>query len=624
MKRNIDFHRYIKPIISTFYILFALPATFLFSGFSSAHADASDPNHADASDPNNVANFNSWAALATGIWISPAMPLAQPQDLTQSWIGADGQTVQLLVRQPAGINKRVRYALPAVAPGADARVTFQNALLKAVKLGANTLSLAKGATYNFLSVENANFSHFLIQNMSDFIIEGNGATLNFVLNDTGLLIQQSQRLRVENLKINYTLLSTSIGQMVTGQDGHNVLVINNQYPVNANTQIAMVTQIDPVANQYISGGGRMFFPPPTNGPVYLGNQTFQWPLFDTLPANSSYLVTHYWYGGQAIRIDGFRTATQTEDITFSGVTIRSTPGVGINVTGLKRGFAFVNSTIAPDPNNTANVGSSSWDGIYLVAGGGDILIQGNTFNWTGDDAINVAFPVHRVIAVNSSTNLLTLTNSSRFINNGDQLAFFDGEGQFLGTSQVVGQPVNAGNYKVTVDAIQPNVAVNTYARNVSFLNTRFFVDSNVMQNINGHGVLAQIPNGLVSNNSFNNLNRNAIRLLSSIGYWNEGVGAFNVAVRGNSVSNGGMDIDASNIPWSSITAYGQGVDGNLSTSLMNQSIEISGNTLLGLNQGCLSIALSDSVSIFNNVCQLNFPDTYSTLTTLQSYDVNSY
>ena len=188
----------------------------------------------------------------------------------------------------------------------------------------------------------------------------------------------------------------------------------------------------------------------------------------------------------------------------------------------------------------------------------------------------------------------------------------------------MGQPVNAGNYKVTVDAIQPNVAVNTYARNVSFLNTRFFVDSNVMQNINGHGVLAQIPNGLVSNNSFNNLNRNAIRLLSSIGYWNEGVGAFNVAVRGNSVSNGGMDIDASNIPWSSITAYGQGVDGNLSTSLMNQSIEISGNTLLGLNQGCLSIALSDSVSIFNNVCQLNFPDTYSTLTTLQSYDVNSY
>ena len=243
----------------------------------------------------------------------------------------------------------------------------------------------------------------------------------------------------------------------------------------------------------------------------------------------------------------------------------------------------------------------------------------------GDDSINLNFPVHKVIAIDTTNNIVTLSNSSRFVNNGDQLAFFDGVGQFLGVAQVISKTVGdgIGNYMTSVDAIPPNVAVNSYVKNVNFLNSRFFVDSNVIQNTNGHGILAQIPNGLISNNAFYNLDRNAIRLLSSIGDWNEGVGAFNVAIRGNTVLNGGVDFDGSNIPWSAITAYGQGSDGNLSGYIMNQDIEISGNSLLGLSQGCLGVALSQNVSIFNNVCTLNHPSSYSNLTTNQSVNVIS-
>jgi len=90
------------------------------------------------------------------------------------------------------------------------------------------------------------------------------------------------------------------------------------------------------------------------------------------------------------------------------------------------------------------------------------------------------------------------------------------------------------------------------------------------------------------------------------------------------VTNGGVDIDGSNIPWSSITVYGQGVDGKLSHYLMNENIEISGNTLLGLSQGCLGITVTENVSMFNNVCKLNFPNRYSNLTIFQSENVTSH
>jgi len=587
---------------------------------NSLHTQSPSSSHTNPinSSP-DAGNFDDWSAMAQGNTVSPAKSVSTSLDLSTAWTGADGKPVQLVVRQPASLNSRIRVTIGPVNSAEDARPYFESALAKAVQSGANTLSLS-GGTYNFLTTENANKSHLLLQNLKDFIIEGNGSVLNFSQNSNGILIQQSQRLRLENLTVNYTLLSTSLGRIAL-QDGHNVLVIDSKYPVNEKVDIFQLAEVEPASKTFVTGGVRLIFAPGAERPVNIGNQTYQFSGFDKLKANTSFLVINQWYGGQAIRVDGFRKPGQTEDITFSKVNLQSTPGMGLFVTGLKRGLALLDSNFAPDPNSTSNYGGVAWDGVHIFMGGGDVLIKGNHFAFLGDDTMNLNFPIHPVLNVDAQGKTITLGNSSRFIAKGDKLAFFDAQGQYSGYATVDSDIVTAGggNNSMQLDGLPANVTTKSFVRNVSLISSRYAITDNIIENTNGHGVLVQIPNVLVSNNTFKSIDRNAIRLLSSTS-WREGVGAFNVAVRNNTVMNGGLD-PGRNIPWSAITAYGQGHDGNLQDNLINENIEISDNKLQNLKQGCIAIANSRNVKIKNNTCSYVTSGSTTNVVTTRSVNV---
>jgi hypothetical protein len=549
----------------------------------------------------NNKDFDTWASLAQGKWISPMWEQSKKQDLKIEWIGADGKNIKLVVQQPINMDNRKKINIAAIKPEEDARIYFEKAIIEAKKQNANTISLSH-VDYNFRSTEKTVGSHLLLENLKDFILEGNGARLNFSQNLPGILIKQSQRIRIENLNLSYSLLSTSLGQ-IKNIEGEKHLVIDPKFPVTEKDKIYQISEIDPVKLEFIPGGARMIWPPEKELSAIVENNSYKSKAFNKLKDNSKYLVIHQWYGGSAIKIDGTRNNNQTEDISIVGVNVNSTPGMGVAVTGLKRGFALTDSSFSPDPNS-GNIGGPAWDGLHIASGGGDILISRNRFSVLGDDGINLNNPVHPIIAIDTKTNKLTLAKSARFIAKNDTLAFFSELGGYLGKAMVTSDTVDKGrgNYEVTLDVIPKEVSERSLVRDVDQICSRFSVTDNIFEDMNGHGVLAQIPNGQISNNKFLRLNRNAIRMLSSIGTWNEGVGAFNIAVRNNEVINGGIDLGM-DIPWSAITVYGQRRGGNLSEHLYNENIEITGNRLQGLRQGCFGIANSRNVLIKNNFCE---------------------
>jgi hypothetical protein len=275
--------------------------------------------------------------------------------------------------------------------------------------------------------------------------------------------------------------------------------------------------------------------------------------------------------------------------------------MGVAVTGMKRGLAIVDSVFGPGADGF-NAGGPEWDPVHVHLGGGDLLIRGNRFSRHADDAINISYPVHPVEEVDAQARTLVLLNSARFIAAGDQLAFFSGDGTFLGTAQVSGQPVwlDGSRHRVGFDSLPKGLTTQSRARNVTLIVSRFEVSGNLIEDCNCHGILTQIPNGLIAGNTIRRTNKNAIRLLSSLTTWNEGVGAFNVVVRDNTIEDTGVD-DSLDVPWSAISVYGE-AGNRMSTQPFNQYVEVTGNQIRGVRQGCVTVANSRQVKVSGNVC----------------------
>jgi len=575
---------------------------------------------ADAS-ANGDKSFDEWTAIAVAQPVSPAS--AEAGDLVRQWTGPDGRPIKLVVKLPRVRANAAAVQVAPVPPGEDARPYFDDALARVRAQSAGKLVIPPG-NYTFKTLGANGRGHWVLANLSDLDVEGAGATLWFTQNQPGLVITQSKRLRIHGLAFDYTLLTSSVGT-IANRGGENVLAIDPKYPVGAWDAVYYLSEYDAQRAQWVQGGQRVILPPGSPTPaVYAGNQTYTSAAFKNIKAGKTVVVFHHWYGGQALKIDDSPGPGQAEDIVIDGVSVRSAPGMGILAYGLKRGLAILNSTVAPRGDGSRPV-SSEYDAIHMQYAGGDILIEGNRLSGQGDDGINLNNPMHPIVSIAADGRSLVLSTYSRFISAGDSLAFFDDSGAYLGQARVTDKPKALGglNNQVSLDRPIPGLTDRSVARDIALIGSRFVVANNTVEACNCHGLLVQLPNGLVEGNTFRNLNYNAVRLLTNVGPWKEGVGAFNVAVRRNTISGTGIDSSLP-LPWAAISAYGGGRGNQVSKSPVNRYLDISDNTISDTRQGCVTIASSRDVKVSGNTCDSTNrqnPDRQS-LAVLQSSGVN--
>jgi len=547
--------------------------------------------------------FTNWSAIARAQPVSPATAVSG--DHVLNWTGPDGQAVNLVVKEPSPVQGAPTVTVGYVAPGADARPAFDAAVAQAISTGAGQLVIPAG-TYTFLTLGYASLGHWVIRGLHDVTINGTGATLVFTQNTTGVYIAGSQRLKLTGVNINYSMPLASLAT-VTSQGGQNVLVVDPAYPMTSGIQIGHVSDYNPATHEWVQGGKRLYFPTGSStAPVYIGNQTFTSSAFRTLTPGESMIAFHHYYGGVAVTVKDIAGQSQSQDIILDGIGIHGGPGMGVVATKMLRGFALLNSHITPPPDGSSLV-STEYDAVHTLAvSQGDILIQNNTISGNGDDGVNFDSPVQSVMNVSADGLTIQITNYSRFYNQGDNVAFFDTTGTMIGQATLATQPVSIGNsnVQVTLNAAVPGVVPGMAMRDANQLPARVAMINNTVSDCQCHGVLVEIPHGWVSGNQFNNTAFNAVRLITNVGQWNEGVGAFNELFQNNTISNTGPDSSLA-FPFGAISVYGVASGSTVSSSPMNDYINIASNTVSNTAQACIAVASALDVTVQGNTCSAN-------------------
>jgi hypothetical protein len=539
-----------------------------------------------------LTDFGIWSKRMMVDAISPVV--AGPGDLSQVWTGADGHPANVVVQAPRTAGKPTVSISP---PAADANATpiFQAAIAQLRKAGGGILKVAPGE-YHFKTsnTEQPGLGHMLLSKLTDVDIQAGGANLIFEGALDAIIVQDSQRVRIEGAEIHDARVLSGTGRMRT-VDGVLRLELDKALPVGMT-----INWVQPMnegtTRSWPQIQSRAIIDPSAAQPTRIDDRTFVSPLFKTLKNGQYVAVKFSYYGNRAIYIrDSFSGVNG--DIIIDGVHIGSIGGMGIGIRTRGRGFAIQNSTIAADDGKPY---STNYDGIHVAAAAGDILIRQNSFSHAGDDDLNLRSVIHK--ATNVSNEAVTLSNEARLIRVGDEIAFFTSTGEYIGRRKIKSAPPIGTSDTVTfgLEAGEPiNEAV--YARDINITPRRFAVVNNTLADNAGRGMLIQVPNGLIQGNVIRDQPRTAIRLLTSFDPWLEGAGAINVRVTGNTIDSGGAELGFS-YTTGIIMAMGEVLSGKVAPNVHNGPIMIDNNKFTAPRAACVAIYSTQGLVQQNNVC----------------------
>jgi hypothetical protein len=556
---------------------------------TSYSGDSEAPSDADAA----VGALNRWKLIATS---NPRSPVAATgRDKTWSWTSPSGESVILSIqsRRPS---HTIPVHIPAIPPTQDATPIVDGILRSANRRDSIDIYF-DGADYYFNSLAANCHCHLSIKNFQDLKVSGQGARLHFALNAPGIEVSQSKRLEIQQIQITYQFPSTTVGVTET-RGGKHFLVLDRPLGDLPGSGIYEVSELESHGLRWKPGGDRLIVTPSEQGQLRrISDHEFESSLFGRLKVGRRYFVSNYWYGGQAIQLTGPRDASQNEDISLMDVKISGTPGVGINVESLRRGLLIFRARIAPD-NFAASAGSTAWDGIHIAQGGGDIAIVESEISGTGDDAVNISNPVHFIRSVKPDGSPLTLEKYVYNIRQDDTLLFFDDYGTLIGQESAnnIDSEVFPGKRKIKLRSLVGAVT-GTNVRVQGMLASRYIFKGNNISDCYCHGIVAQIPYGLIEENLFQRTAFNSIRLTTDLLNWHEGIGAFATMIRGNRILDPGVDRDMAQQK-AAIAIYGGVKEGGV----VHSDIWISDNFISNPLQQCISVANTDKFQISNNVC----------------------
>lgn len=538
-----------------------------------------------------LTDFDVWTRRLMADRISPVVP--GPGDLSHAWTGADGLPLNAVVRTPRTAGKPTISIAP-IAETQDATPLFQAALLQAKRNGGGVVKVAPG-TYHFRTgnTEQSGLAHIILSRLTDVDVQAAGATFVFEAGLTGIFVQDSVRTRIQGARMYDGAVLSGTGR-IRVVDGVKQLQLDT--PVPAGMGIYWVQAMNEDSHTWPLVQVRGIITPSMPQPTKLDDRTYTTPELRAFKDGQYVAVRFTYYSTRAIYIRDSYSGS-SEDIVLDSVQINAAGGMGIGVKMRGRGVAIVNSTISALPGRPF---STNYDGIHLVASKGDILIRGNSIAHTGDDLINLRSTIHKATAFGADR--ATLTNDARMIRVGDEVAFFNKEGEYLGRRIVRQAPPIGHSDTVTFD-FQPGEPFTeaAYARVIDMIGRRFAVVDNTLYDAAGRGMLIQLPNGVVQNNVFRNLPRTAVRMLTSFDPWLEGAGAINVRVTANTIENGGTEFVTS-FGTGIITALGELAAGKMPANIYNAWIRIDGNRFTTPRAPCVVVYNTKNLIQENNDC----------------------
>ncbi|MEM1226175.1 MAG: dockerin type I domain-containing protein [Planctomycetota bacterium] len=492
---------------------------------------------------------------------SPVLSQARDLDLVVRNEGTLGDPITAVVLKPSVVGWT--YSIPSPSDGVDAFEFLHQHLAEAVRRDARTILFplshvfeltppAAGTQHDVGPYEQQ--AHLTLRGLHDVTVDLNGSTLLFTEPTLGIRIVDSQRLVLQNGRLQGSTLLSSIAAVVEddGPAGIRFDVLPayrprlDQLPAE---DVSLVTvgsasvavdgqwQLDSDGySELFTNRGR-----PHNNFVYRDGSFVATSglLRDTNPFQPD--RDHVWLlhqnnAGHGILLDHW---TNLEDITLQALQFINIPGMAI-AGELNRGLHVNQIEIGDDNSQLGFLGVSS-DAVHINANGGDIVIENSRFGPNGDDKITIKGNYWKVDGIDRNTNTLQVTkidrgaSLSRWGSVGDRVIFVDGQYGVVAESRLSkdSQRESGIIHEVQLESIPSQVRVGSYLGNVDASGGRVVIRNNVFRETRAHGVLVQTSHVVVQDNAFSGIAAPPIKLNLAQELWYESINVQNVLIEDN-------------------------------------------------------------------------------------------
>ena len=257
----------------------------------------------------------------------------------------------------------------------------------------------------------------------------------------------------------------------------------------------------------------------------------------TRPRNGSFVSLQYsQYDVYGINV------TDSSDITFENVTVNDASGMAF-VAQRVTGFHVNRFRLVPKEGSNSLMTATA-DAMHFVLMHGDVSITGSVINGSHDDALNIKYGYwYKLTGAEGGTvrkmTVARITSAVETPKVGDRICVynedtFEGHNPSTGYYTIASVTETATGWELTVKERMSNVGDWGNCR-VTFVSDtpNFTFKNNIVMNKRNRGILIQIPDALIENNTFINVGHGSIQAASSMDQFNECTLAQGIVIRNN-------------------------------------------------------------------------------------------
>lgn len=249
------------------------------------------------------------------------------------------------------------------------------------------------------------------------------------------------------------------------------------------------------------------------------------------------------------------TISNSENIYLESLTMNKSYGMGITADGVKN--LYLNRFNLVVKEGSKDLMTSCADATHFSLLTGEVKFTNSIIEYSHDDALNIKhgywYKLDEVISKDRQFTLSKITSEMSLPNVGDKIAVYN-EATFedYGTYTVASAKEESGKMIITVNERPSKTSTWGNARATFLSNTPSFIfKNNIVRNKRNRGILIQVPNAIIENNTFKNVGHGSIQAGSALDRFNEATLPQEITIRNNKfvgndyLSNGNLYGDIS-------------------------------------------------------------------------------
>ena len=388
---------------------------------------------------------------------------------------------------------------------------------------------------------------FILDGLKNVTIEGNDTIINIKINELNykgyLTITNCTNLSLYNIRFTQEVPANVTGSIESFDlDNRKIEVkINKEF----NETIKRVIKNNKKLRSYLE------FHKVTKTPIQNGNLVVDgFKSIEFKEVNDQYTATITFTNSIVESQLGTLATLQFAQYDVSGIAIDNSENVYVDsITmnhaygmGLTCGYVnnfFLNKYNQVIEENTSNLITSCADALHFSMMKGEVKVTNSIIEYSHDDALNIKhgyyYKVDDCDTLNKVFTFSRITTSMNLPKEGDKIQIYEEESfEGHGTYTVVSAKEESGKMLVTVKERIRNY--NTWnASRVTFIydTPMLTFKNNIIRNKRNRGILVQVPNAIIENNTFQNVGHGSIQAGTAMDKFNEATLPQDITIRNN-------------------------------------------------------------------------------------------